>query len=74
MKDKERQFPIILEQDEDGIYIVSCPLFNACRSYGETVEEAMENIREVIDMCLEEEGSIPGNRFIGYRELLVKSA
>ena len=47
-------FPIIVEMDEDGYYIVSCPIFKGCHSYGETIEEALENIKEVIEMCLEE--------------------
>ena len=46
--------PIIIEMDEDGYYIASCPLFRGCYTYGETIDEAMSNIAEVIDMCLEE--------------------
>ena len=46
--------PIIIEMDEDGYYIVSCPVFKGCHSYGETIDEALENIKEVIEMCLEE--------------------
>ena len=63
--------PIIIEQDEDGIYIISCPMFKGCHSYGETVEEAMTNIQEVIELCLEETPSDELNRFIGFRELEV---
>ena len=37
-------FPIIVEMDEDGYYIVSCPIFKGCHTYGETIEEALENI------------------------------
>ena len=44
----------MIEQDEDNVYIVSCPQFKGCRSYGKTIEEAMSNIDEVIEMCLEE--------------------
>ncbi len=66
------RFPVIVEVDEDGYYIVSCPLFKGCHSYGETMEEAMNNIREAIELCLEEEG-IEGVdkaiKFIGYREV-----
>ena len=47
-------FPIIVEMDEDGYYIVSCPIFKGCHGYGKTIEEALENIKEVIEMCLEE--------------------
>ena len=51
---KKVKLPVIIERDEDGYFIVSCPLFKGCHTYGETLEEAMENIREVIDLCLEE--------------------
>ena len=46
--------PIMIDQDEDNVYIVSCPQFKGCHSYGKTIEEAMSNIDEVIEMCLEE--------------------
>jgi len=61
--------PIIVELDEDGYYIVSCPQFKGCHSYGETIDEAMENIKEVIEMCLEETDVMELNTFIGFREL-----
>ena len=61
--------PILLEQDEDGVYIVSCPSFKGCHSFGKTIEEAMKNIREVIEMCLQEELPINENKFIGFREI-----
>jgi predicted RNase H-like HicB family nuclease len=63
--------PIIVEIDEDGYYIVTCPLFKGCHSYGETIDEAMENINEVIDMCLEETKIEELNKFVGFRELEV---
>jgi predicted RNase H-like HicB family nuclease len=63
--------PIIIEIDEDGYYIVSCPLFKGCHSYGATIDEAMANIREVIDMCLEETNPEELNKFIGFREMEV---
>lgn len=63
--------PIIIEMDEDGYYIVSCPVFKGCHSYGETIDEALENIKEVIDMCLEETKVEEVNKFIGFRDLEV---
>ncbi len=61
--------PILVETDEDGVFIVSCPSFKGCHSYGKTIDEAMNNIKEVIQICLEEEKPSSANRFIGYREL-----
>jgi HicB_like antitoxin of bacterial toxin-antitoxin system len=49
-----RHFPILIEQDEDNIFIVTCPTFKGCHSYGKTIDEALANIREVIEMCAEE--------------------
>ncbi len=63
--------PIIIEQDEDGYYIVSCPMFKGCHTYGKTVDEAMANIEEVIRMCIEETAADELNRFIGFREIEV---
>lgn len=71
---KKLRFPVIVEVDEDGYYIVSCPLFKGCHSYGETIEEALENIKEVIEMCLEEGGLDESLKFIGYREVEIEYA
>ncbi len=71
-EDEIIHLPILIEQDEDNVFIVSCPVFKGCHSYGNTIEKALENIREVIEMCLEEEGQVTGtNRFIGFREMQV---
>ena len=63
--------PIVVEVDEDGFYIVSCPTFDGCHSYGDTIDEALENISEVIEMCLEEQDFTETNEFIGLREIEV---
>ena len=74
-KMKKLHLPMIIELDEDGYYIVSCPLFKGCHTYGETIDEALENIKEVIQMCLEETDVEEINKFIGFRELeIVKNA
>lgn len=64
-----RHFPVVVEQDEDGVYIVTCPAFRGCHSYGKTIDEAMANIREAIALCLEEDDEPAPNRFIGFREV-----
>lgn len=47
-------FKVFLERDaEDGGYVV-CPFIPGCYSQGETVEEALANIREAIELCVEE--------------------
>lgn len=66
----KKHFPILIEQDPDGFFIVSCPLFQGCHSYGKTINEALTNIQEVIELCLEEqENEEPTNTFIGIRDI-----
>jgi predicted RNase H-like HicB family nuclease len=38
---KKLHFPIMIEIDEHGYFIVSCPVFKGCHSYGETIDEAL---------------------------------
>ncbi len=47
--------PVIVEKDEDGFFVVECPLLKGCYTQGKTLDEALINIREVMNMCLEEE-------------------
>ena len=51
---KGKEFYVVIERDEDGIYIGEVPQLRACYSQGETIDELMVNMREVIEMCLEE--------------------
>ncbi len=46
--------PLFVEKDEDGFYIVECPVFEGCYTQGKTLDEAIRNIREVIELVLEE--------------------
>jgi predicted RNase H-like HicB family nuclease len=54
-KHHETQIPVFIEKDEDGFYVVECPIFEGCYSQGKTVDEALRNIREVIELIVEEE-------------------
>jgi len=46
--------PLIVEKDEDSLYIVECPILEGCYTQGKTIDEALRNIREVIELVLEE--------------------
>ena len=47
-----QHLPVDVEIDEDGIYVVSCPAFKGCHADGKTIEEALVELREVVEMCL----------------------
>jgi predicted RNase H-like HicB family nuclease len=46
-------FNVTIDRDEDGVWIVECPSIPGCVSQGNTKEEALENIKEAIALCLE---------------------
>ena len=47
------KLPVTLYVDEEGWSVVSCPTIPGCASQGRTEEEALANIREAIQLCLE---------------------
>ena len=51
---KTYNFKVMLEPDETGGYVVSCPSLPGCYSQGDTIEEALTNIKEAILLCLED--------------------
>jgi len=54
-------FKVTLEPSEEGGYTALVPALPGCVSEGETVEEALENVREAIELYLEplDEADIP---------------
>jgi len=66
---KRRHYPVIIEQDVDGVFIVSCPVFKGCHSYGSTIDEAIANITEAIGSCLEEVSVDDNTQFVGIRDI-----
>lgn len=55
------KFKVFLEEDkEDGGYVIECPALPGCASQGDTVDEALANIKEAIKSWLKAEyGQIP---------------
>jgi predicted RNase H-like HicB family nuclease len=55
--------PVVLTPGEDGYFKAECPVIPGCISQGRTRDEALQNIREAIELCLEnrtdEGGSCP---------------
>lgn len=55
---QELHFKILIEQDEDGLYIASVPELPGCYTQGKTFEEARERIKEAIELVLESDQDI----------------
>jgi predicted RNase H-like HicB family nuclease len=57
------KLPVVITQDEDVFYLAEVPILRSCFTQGKTKEEAISNLKEVINLCLEsiaeEGGHIP---------------
>ena len=67
---------ILIEKDENGIYIASCPALQGCCSQGVTVNEALQNLKDTIQLHIEARQAfdepIPIERLIEEVEVVVK--
>ncbi|NAT11207.1 hypothetical protein C4E22_06675 [ANME-1 cluster archaeon AG-394-G06] len=54
----KREFTIVIEQDEDGIYVASVPELEGCHTQAKTLDELRERVNEEIQLYLEVESKI----------------
>lgn len=52
-REEKMRLPVTSYRDEDGWYVVECPVIPGCMSQGKTQAEALQNIQEAIQLCLE---------------------
>jgi len=65
----KRDFYVVIEKDEDGYYVGEVPGLRGCYSQGKTIDELLENIKEAILLCLEDEGEEALPEFIGVQRV-----
>ncbi len=70
MKVTGQEFYVIIEKDEDGYYVGEVPQLSACYSQGETIDELLTNMREVMELCLEEDDDSV-SEFVGLQKIVV---
>ena len=52
-KKLSHQIAVIIEEDPIvGGFVISCPNLQGCYTQGKTIDEALKNIKEVIELCL----------------------
>lgn len=47
------KFAVTMYRDQDGVYVVDCPSVPGCMSEGAAAEEALENVKDALQLCLE---------------------
>ncbi len=72
MKSKLYNFTVLIEQDEDGWYVAKVPDLQGCATQGKTVQEALERVKEAIQVCLDSEEEVPEQmKFVGLQQVEV---
>ena len=49
----EYEYTVIIEQDEDGVYIATVPALPGCNTFGDTEEEARAMAKDAITLYIE---------------------
>ena len=79
---KELQFKVLIEQDENGIYVASVLELPGCHTQGKTLEQVRERIKEAIELVLESDKDIKRDKlqspqsysnFFGVEEVTIRS-
>lgn len=47
------KFIVTIDRDKTGAWVAECPVIPGCVSQGTTKAEALKNIREAIELCLD---------------------
>jgi len=70
---KKHRFTVIIEKDEDGLYVASVPALPGCHTQADNLNELESRIKEVIRLCLEANGmeSIKPETLIGVHQIEV---
>ncbi len=71
-KHKIYNFIVLIEQDEDGYYVATVPALKSCYTQAKTLEELYPRIKEVIELCLEEEEPL-SLKFIGVHQVEIEA-
>ena len=75
MEKQVLDFTILIEQDEDGIYVAMVPEIEGCYTQGKTLPEVLERIKEAIEVCLEaDKEEVNLMKFIGIQKIQVKKS
>lgn len=79
---KELQFKVLIEQDENSLYVASVPELPGCYTQGKTLEQVRERIKEAIELVLESDKGLKEEKlespssypnFFGIEEITIRS-
>jgi len=74
MKKQIKNFNVLIEQDEDGMFVSEVIGLQGCHTQGKNLDELMERTKEAIKVCLEGDNEeVNPMRFVGIQRVQVKT-
>ena len=65
----QRKFTVVIERDEDDFYVATVPALPGCHTQAKTLDTLMKRVREVIQLCLAENQSVPSLELVGVQQI-----
>jgi predicted RNase H-like HicB family nuclease len=66
-----RKFTVVIERDEDDYYVATVPALRGCHTQAKNLDTLMKRVREVIQLCLEDEHASASLELVGIQQISV---
>lgn len=66
-----RKFTVVIERDEEGFLVGTVPAFKGCHTQAKNLDTLMKRVRELIELCLEDDRSAPQLELVGIQQISV---
>ena len=67
----QRKFTVVIERDEDGYYVATVPVLRGCHTQAKNLDTLMKRVREVVELCLEDNRVSPSLELVGIQQISV---
>ena len=64
-----RKFTVVIERDEDDYYVATVPALRGCHTQAKNLDTLMKRVREVIQLCLENDQAPPALELVGIQQI-----
>ena len=66
-----RKFTVVIERDEDDYYVATVPALRGCHTQAKNLDTLMKRVREVIQLCLQDNQATPSLELVGIQQISV---
>jgi predicted RNase H-like HicB family nuclease len=67
----QRKFTVVIERDEEDYYVATVPALRGCYTQAKNLDTLMKRVREVIQLCLQDNQAAPSLELVGIQQISV---